>query len=137
MAIIWILISIFLLLVEFMTVKIIYIWYSLSALISLIIAFNSKNFLLQFILFIVLGMVFNVLFRDKLINYLKNKKVIINTDKLIGKECIVTKEIKESSYGEVKVNKKKWAAYSTDHLKLDSKAIVEKIEGVRLKVRKK
>ena len=94
MAIIWILISIFLLLVEFMTVKIIYIWYSLSALISLIIAFNNKNFLLQFILFIVLGMVFNVLFRDKLINYLKNKKVIINTDKLIGKECIVTKEIK-------------------------------------------
>lgn len=137
MAIIWILISIFLLLVEFMTVKIIYIWYSLSALISLIIAFNNKNFLLQFILFIVLGMVFNVLFRDKLIKYLKNKKVIINTDKLIGKECIVTKEIKESSYGEVKVNKKKWAAYSTDHLKLDSKAIVEKIEGVRLKVRKK
>ena len=137
MAIIWILISIFLLLVEFMTVKIIYIWYSLSALISLIIAFNSKNFLLQFILFIVLAMVFNILFRDKLINYLKNKKVIINTDKLIGKECIVTKEIKESSYGEVKVNKKKWAAYSTDHLKLDSKAIVEKIEGVRLKVRKK
>lgn len=137
MAIIWILISIFLLLVEFMTVKIIYIWYSLSALISLIISFNNKNFLLQFILFIVLGMVFNVLFRDKLINYLKNKKVIINTDKLIGKECIVTKEIKESSYGEVKVNKKKWAAYSTDHLKLDSKAIVEKIEGVRLKVRKK
>ena len=137
MAIIWILISIFLLLVEFMTVKIIYIWYSLSALISLIIAFNNKNFLLQFILFIVLGMVFNILFRDKLIKYLKNKKVIINTDKLIGKECIVTKEIKESSYGEVKVNKKKWAAYSTDHLKLDSKAIVEKIEGVRLKVRKK
>ena len=137
MAIIWILISIFLLLVEFMTVKIIYIWYSLSALISLIIAFNNKNFLLQFILFIVLGMVFNVLFRDKLINYLKNKKVIINTDKLIGKECIVTKEIKESSYGEVKVNKKKWAAYSTDNLKIDSKAIVEKIEGVRLKVRKK
>ena len=137
MAIIWILISIFLLLVEFMTVKIIYIWYSLSALISLIISFNNKNFLLQFILFIVLGMVFNVLFRDKLIKYLKNKKVIINTDKLIGKECIVTKEIKESSYGEVKVNKKKWAAYSTDHLKLDSKAIVEKIEGVRLKVRKK
>ena len=137
MAIIWILISIFLLLVEFMTVKIIYIWYSFSALISLIIAFNNKNFLLQFILFIVLGMVFNVLFRDKLINYLKNKKVIINTDKLIGKECIVTKEIKESSYGEVKVNKKKWAAYSTDHLKLDSKAIVEKSEGVRLKVRKK
>ena len=137
MAIIWILISIFLLLVEFMTVKIIYIWYSLSALISLIIAFNNKNFLLQFILFIVLGMVFNVLFRDKLINYLKNKKVIINTDKLIGKECIVTKEIKEVSYGEVKVNKKKWAAYSNDHLKIDSKAIVEKIEGVRLKVRKK
>lgn len=137
MAIIWILISIFLLLVEFMTVKIIYIWYSLSALISLIIAFNSKNFLLQFILFIVLGMMFNILFRDKLIKYLKNKKVIINTDKLIGKECIVTKEIKGFSYGEVKVNKKKWAAYSTDHLKIDSKAIVEKIEGVRLKVRKK
>ena len=42
MAIIWILISIFLLLVEFMTVKIIYIWYSLSALISLIIAFNNR-----------------------------------------------------------------------------------------------
>lgn len=137
MAIIWMLISIFLLLVEFMTVKIIYIWYSLSALISLIIAINNKNFLLQFILFIVLGMVLNTLFRDKLIKYLKNKKVIINTDKLIGKECIVTKEIKEFSYGEVKVNKKKWTAYSNDHLKLDSKAIVEKIEGVRLKVRKK
>lgn len=137
MSIIWGLIIIFLLLVEHMTVKIIYIWYALSALISLIISLKSKNFLLQFILFIILGTILMCFFREKAIEFLKGKGLIIDSEKLIGKECIVTKEIKEASYGEVKVNKKKWAAYSEEHLKTGRKAIIEKVEGVRLKVRKK
>ncbi|MEG0021709.1 MAG: NfeD family protein [Bacilli bacterium] len=137
MSIIWGLIAVFLLIVEFMTIKIVYIWFSASALISLILSLFNDIFFLQFILFIILGTVFNIYFRDKLVEFLKLKAIITDADKIIGKEAIVTKEIKENCYGEVTVSKKKWAAYSEEHLVKGVKATVEAIEGVRLKVRKK
>ena len=75
--------------------------------------------------------------RDKTIKLLLDKKIITDTDKLISKEALVTKEIKENSYGQVKVDKKNWAAYSTETLKVGVKAKIDSIEGVRLKVSKK
>ena len=137
MSIIWLLIAILLLIVEFMTVNITYIWFSLSAFITMIVSFYSDRYLVLLICFFLDGSLSCLFLRDRTFLYFKAKTANGETDKIIGKEAIVTKEIKKNSYGEVKVLKKKWAAYSNDHLKVNESSIVEKIEGVKLKVRKK
>ena len=137
MSIIWLLIAILLLIVEFMTVNITYIWFSLSAFITMIVSFYTDSYLVLLICFFLVGTFSCLFLRDRTFLYFKTKTENGETDKIIGKEAIVTKEIKKNSYGEVKVLKKKWAAYSNDHLKVNESSIVEKIEGVKLKVRKK
>lgn len=137
MSIIWLLIAILLLIVEFMTINITYMWYSLAAIITMILSFYVDSYLMLLICFFAIGTTLRYFLRDRTILYFKAKTISSETDKLVGKEAIVTKEIKKNSYGEVKVLKKKWAAYSNDHLKVDESSIVEKIEGVKLKVRKK
>ena len=47
---------------------------------------------------------------------------------------VVTAEIKRNKYGEVKVDGKRWTAYSNKNIKVDSTVKVLEIDGVKLKV---
>ena len=78
MSIIWVLIVIILLIIEFLVINVRYVFFSLSALISLFISLNNENFPLQFILFIILGIVFNITLHDKFKRYLKKKKILVS-----------------------------------------------------------
>ena len=49
---------------------------------------------------------------------------------------IVTEEIKKNTVGEVKVDGKKWSAISDTSIKVDEEVVVEKIDGVKLIVKK-
>lgn len=80
---IWSLITLFLFIIELMTFKIKHIWYSLSSLFTIYIAANNDSFLLQFITFVLLGYVLLFLFKNKTIEYLKNKKAMIDSKKLL------------------------------------------------------
>lgn len=134
MNIIWALIIILLIALEFITVEFIAFWYVLSAIISYIISFFSGNFLLQFLIFIVFGTLFMLIFKDKTIAFLKKNKVITTSDKLIGELGIVTKTISKKQFGEVKVNKKKWTAYSDENIGKGTKVRILSVSGVKLKV---
>ena len=134
MNIIWALIIILLIALEFITVEFIAFWYVLSAIISYIISFFSGNFLLQFLIFIVFGTLFMLIFKDKTIAFLKKNKVITTSDKLIGEQGIVTKTISKKQFGEVKVNKKKWTAYSDENIVKGTKVRILSVSGVKLKV---
>ena len=134
MNIIWALIIILLIALEFITVEFIAFWYVLSAIISYIISFFSGNFLLQFLIFIVFGTLFMLIFKDKTIAFLKKNKVITTSDKLIGEQGIVTKTISKKQFGEVKVNKKKWTAYSDENISKGTKVKILSVSGVKLKV---
>ena len=78
MSVIWGLIVIILLIIEFLVINVRYIFFSLSALISLIVSLNNDNFALQFILFIILGIVFNITLHDKFKRYLKKKRILVS-----------------------------------------------------------
>ena len=134
MNIIWALIIILLIALEFITVEFIAFWYILSAIISYIISFFSGNFLLQFLIFIVLGTLFMLIFKDKTIAFLNKNKVITTSDKLIGEQGIVTKTISKKQFGEVKVKKKKWTAYSDENISKGTKVKILSVSGVKLKV---
>ena len=57
-----------------------------------------------------------------------------NFDRIIGMEAIVTEEISKNKIGEVKVDGKRWSAYSDKKIKVGSTVRVLSIEGVKLKV---
>ena len=51
-------------------------------------------------------------------------------------EGIVTEEITKTKIGEVKVDGKRWSAISNELIKAGEEVIIERIDGVKLIVRK-
>ena len=60
-----------------------------------------------------------------------------NSDRLIGKEGVVSEAISKDSMGMVNFLGDMWKATSNTEIAVGEKVIVEKIEGVKLFVRKK
>ena len=134
MNIIWALIIMILIALEFVTAQFTAFWYVLSGVISYVISFFSDNFLLQFLIFVTCGTLFMIIFKEKTIAFLKKNKVITTSDKLVGEYGIVTKTISKKQFGEVKVKKKKWTAYSDENISKGTKVKILSVSGVKLKV---
>lgn len=137
MWLIWLIIVIFLSILEVSTVNLVSIWFIASGIISLITSFFIDNFYLQFTIFVILGIIFLITTKKIINKTLKNNKEITNLDRVLKMNAIVTKDIKKNSMGEVKVDGKYWSAISEENLKENDEVIVEKIDGVKLIVRKK
>ncbi len=133
---IWIIIIILLTLVEIMTINLTTIWYVASAVVSLIISIFTKSFMLQFGAFAVIGTILLITTRPFLQKIMVRKKEPTNLDRVIGMEAIVTEEISKNQIGEVRVDGKKWSAYSNETIGVDSVVKVLSIDGVKLKVEK-
>ena len=73
MNIIWALIIIILIALEFVTAQFTAFWYVLSGVISYIISFFSDNFLLQFLIFVTCGTLFMIIFKEKTIAFSLSK----------------------------------------------------------------
>jgi len=131
---IWLGIIIVLTLLELATVNLVTVWFIASAIISLILSIFVHNFFIQFLVFVILGLILLVTTRDYLIKLIGDKKEKTNLDRVIGMEAIVTEEISKNKPGEVKVDGKRWTAISTKKIKVDSTVKVLEIDGVKLKV---
>ena len=87
MTLIWLGMIIILILLEFTTKRLVTIWYVLSALISLILSIFIDSFFIQFLVFVILGTIILVTFRDYFINLIKDNKYFVKLKtKLIVKE---------------------------------------------------
>ena len=131
---IWLGIIIVLTLLELSTTNLVTVWFVASAIISLILSMFIDNFFIQFLVFVVLGMILLVTTRKYLLNLINNKKERTNLDRVIGMEAIVTEEISKNKPGEVKVDGKRWTAIANKKIKVDSTVKVLEIDGVKLKV---
>lgn len=131
---IWILIIILLTLVEIMTINLTTIWYVVSAIVALIVAFFSANFMLQFGIFAIVGTILLLTTRPFLKKIMVKKKEATNSDRVIGMEAIVTEVIDKNKIGEVKVDGKRWSAYANQRIDVNSVVKVLSIDGVKLKV---
>lgn len=136
MSYIWLGVVILLTLVECMTVGLTTIWFVISALVALVASLTTDNFVLQFGIFSILGVVLLITTRPLLLKFIKPKEEKTNVDRVIGMEGIVTEEIKKNKIGEVKVDGKKWSAYSEQKIVKDSIVKILEIDGVKLKVEK-
>lgn len=130
----WLGIVIFLGILEAITINLVSIWFVISGLFSLILSFFSDNFVLQFGVFVVGGILLMLFTRKNMEQKLLKRKEKTNLDRVIGMKGIVTEEIKDMEVGEVKVDGKRWSAISNEDLPKGSMIKVLKIKGVKLEV---
>lgn len=131
---IWLLIIIVLTFLELSTVNLVTVWFIASAMISLILSIFIDNFFIQFLVFVILGIILLVTTRDHLLKLVNSKKEKTNLDRVVGMDAIVTLEISKNRPGEVKVDGKRWTAIANKKIKVDSIVKVLEIDGVKLKV---
>lgn len=130
----WLGLVIFLGFIEIITINLVSIWFVISGLVALILSFLTDNFVIQFGIFVILGIILMLNSRNTLEKILV-KKEKTNLDRVIGMKAIVTEDIDENTVGEVKVDGKNWSAVSEQKLVKGTKVKVLEINGVKLKVK--
>lgn len=136
MSYIWLGVVILLTLVECMTVGLTTIWFVISGIVALLVSLTVDNFMLQFGIFVILGIFLLITTRPLLLKFVKPKNEKTNFDRIIGMEGVVTEKITKNTVGEVKVDGKKWSAISTKKIDKDSIVKIISIDGTKLKVEK-
>ncbi len=132
----WLFIIILLGFIEVITINLVTIWFVASAFVSLVLSFFIDNFLIQFGVFVILGIILLVTTRSWLNKVIKPKNHKTNLDRVVGMQGIVTEEITRTKAGEVKVDGKRWTAISNQMIQVDSIVKILDIDGVKLKVEK-
>ncbi|MDR2623237.1 MAG: NfeD family protein [Methanobrevibacter sp.] len=97
----------------------------------------NYDFTTQLIVFVVVTTICVLLSRPlakKLTKKSPSKKS--NTDRLIGEEAIVIGKIVPDEMGTIKILGETWRAISNEEIAVGKKVIVEKIDGVKLIVKK-
>lgn len=132
---IWAIAFVLFLLLELSTsMALISIWFSASALITLIVSLFVDSPLIQCIIFVVVSAVLLVLTRP-LVNKLRKKHVETNANLNVGKIASVTKEIKDpASPGRVRLEGVDWMAISThgEEFSVGESVKVDKVDGAKL-----
>ena len=130
----WLFIIIILTIIEAMTINLVSIWFIASALVSLILSFLIDNFLIQFSVFVILGIILLFTTRDILKKFFNEKKEATNLDRIIGMEGVVIEDILKNKNGAVKVDGKVWTAYANKNIKKDAIVKIKKINGAKIEV---
>ncbi len=132
----WLIIILFLGFIEAITVNLVTIWFVISGIVSLILSFFIDDFIIQFSVFVILGILLLITTRSWLNKVFKINKYKTNLDRVIGMQGIVTEKITKNSPGEVKVDGKRWMAISDKTINVDNDVKILEIDGVKLKVEK-
>lgn len=138
MLVTWLVIIIASAVVEFVTVNLVSIWFTIGAIAALIAQMLGVSSTIQIVLFISLSIICLVVTRPLAKKYLKTNIVSTNYDRIIGKHGLVTKKIDADTNGEVKVMSTSWMATSIDNSTLNEGEYCEilAIEGAHLVVKK-
>ncbi|MDE6284426.1 MAG: NfeD family protein [Bacilli bacterium] len=132
----WLVLIVVLTIIEVATVNLLTIWFVISGIVALIVSLFTENIVVSSTVFVMLGVFLLFTTRSIFKRYLSPKDEKTNLDRIIGMTGIVTEEIKRNHIGEVRVDGKRWSAISTKTIKPGEEVIIEKIEGVKLVVRK-
>ena len=134
----WLAVAVVFLVVEGMTVEIVSIWFSASALIAMVFDLVGLGIYWQLGAFIVSSILLIIFTRPLITKYFKRNESRTNVDSLIGEVATVTKDILPDDRGEAKLKGQYWLAVSASNEKIeaDSKVTIVAIEGAKLIVKK-
>ena len=130
---VWLIIVVFLGILEATTVNLVSIWFVASGLVAMILSFFTDNVMIQFGVFVILGVILMITTR-KYLNKLFGHKEKTNLDRVVGMKGRVTETIPKDGRGAVKVDGKVWTAYANEEIKEGSFVKILEINGVKLKV---
>ena len=138
MDIVWLIILVVLILIEFATLGLTTVWFAGGALIAAIIAAFNGPLWLQIVAFIVVSLLLLIYTRPIAMKYFNVKRTKTNSESLIGKQAIVTEKIDNlQGTGTVTVSGQEWTARSQDRSDIEEGAVVQilEIQGVKLIVK--
>ena len=130
---VWLVLAIVLGLIEAFTVNLVSIWFVISSILAMITSIFTDNLYIQIGVFVIIGILLMPLSK-KIYNKIKKNNVSTNIDRIIGMTGVVTEDITKDTIGEVKVDGKRWSAYSSDNINKGEVVKVVKINSVKLYV---
>ncbi len=139
---IWLIVSGVFFLGEIFTISFLLFWPGVGAFLAFLTSLIVPENLVAQILIFVVSTIIMVLFTKPLVNKLfKNKdNTSMNNSAVLGKKGIIIKKIDNSNpVGQVKVNGELWSAIKSEKdksINVGESVIIEKIDGVKLLVRK-
>lgn len=134
-AIFWLVLTIFLAIVEAATPTLVCIWPAIGALAACILAAFGIPIWLQITVFVILTVILIILTKPLVKKYVSRKITATNADRIIGAEGIVIEEIDPiENTGQVKVMGQVWSAKSADGkaVQTNARVIVKALEGVKV-----
>ena len=134
---VWLMVIVFLACIEVTTVNLVTIWFAFGALVTVFLSFVVENIWVQSTVFVITSAIALLCTKPLLKAFHLSELIPTNTDRLIGKEGEVIKDISFNEYGRVKVFGENWMATSEEPIKEGSKVIIKNIEGAKLIVEKK
>lgn len=112
--VLWIVLLLFTIVLEFVTFDLVTIWFSIGAVGSLIAAALGASLLVQTIVFLSISIVLLLITRPIAKKFMKREIIKTNADKIVGLQAIVTRDVFPNEIGEVKVDNALWRAVGQD-----------------------
>lgn len=136
---IWLIVAGVCLILEIATVGFLIFWFAVAALITCLLSLVIDNIIIQTAIFVVLSGLLIFLTRPLADKIAKKDTVITNSNRIVGKEAIVKKEISSSESGQIKINGDTWTAILDESCSTTipegSTVEIIKIDGVKAVVK--
>lgn len=137
--VIWLIIAVFMLIIELATTNLVTIWFTVGALVAMVMDICGASTASQIITMAVISLVCFVLcmllIRPKLESLRKKNMQRTNADRLIGREGTVIVPLNAmEGKGQVKVDGQIWSAKADSDIAEGIKVLIKSIEGVKLVV---
>lgn len=102
---IWLAVFVITLIVEAFTLDLVSIWFSLGALIGIILSLATDlAYYYEFLIFALVSLLFLVLTRPLVKKFLRNEERATNVDEFIGKDVLIVDDINKYEAGTMRIN---------------------------------
>lgn len=136
MSLFWFCLFLALFILEVMTINLVSIWFAIGAVFAFFTSLLVDNFLVELFVFIIVSIITLIITKPFLKRVKTKRGESTNADRIINQKALVVKDIRKYELGEVKVLGNRWTAISDEEFSIGEEVIVDKIEGVKVWVRK-
>lgn len=138
--IMWLVLLIIFVVIEALTVSLVTIWFAVGSVAAFIACMLGANIIVQWFVGIAVSVLVLLIFRPIARAQARKGGEPTNVDSMVGKTCLVKEEIDNAkSTGQILVGDLEWSARavnSNDIIPVDTQVVIEKVEGVKVFVRK-
>lgn len=131
---IWLAVIILLVIIEIISINLTSISFIISGVLTLFISLIYDNFIVQISLFVLLGILFQIILKQYLIDFIEDMKEKRKNKEVFVPVATVTKEITKTKLGEVEMDGKFYPAGADKKFKVGSIVLIVEVNRERVKV---